>query len=87
MCVCVCVCVCARFVCLGERGRLQTTTPIPPPLPTFPSCPQVRALEDVGPLMTDDGGSLVMRKGTSRYMKRADAEPLIRQGVLDHIVH
>lgn len=45
---------------------------------------QVRVLENYGRLMTTSG-SVTLTKDMVLLLRRTDAEPLIRQGVLEHV--
>jgi GINS complex subunit 1 len=44
----------------------------------------VRVKQEIGQIFTEDG-AVTLAKGTQLNMRRADAEPLIRQGKLEHI--
>lgn len=46
---------------------------------------EVRVLEDVGEIATEEG-SVNLEKDTQHFLRRSDVEPLIRQGMLEHIV-
>lgn len=43
---------------------------------------QVRVLRDAGKVALEDGSILDLTEGKRAYLKRSEAEPLIRQGVL-----
>ncbi len=65
----------------GVEG-LDLTTDLRPPKSLYV---EVRCLEDYGEMETDDGDLVVLRKNTQHYLPRALCEPLIRQGVLEHV--
>ena len=46
---------------------------------------EVRCMQDYGELETDDGSIIVLKKNTQHFLPRTQCEPLIRQGVLQHI--
>eukprot|EP00039_Didymoeca_costata_P015117 m.252775 g.252775 ORF g.252775 m.252775 type:complete len:196 (+) comp16157_c0_seq9:149-736(+) len=45
---------------------------------------EVRCLEDVGEIMTENG-AIMLEKDTQHFLRRSDIEPLIRQGILKHV--
>eukprot|EP00045_Choanoeca_perplexa_P021599 m.6795 g.6795 ORF g.6795 m.6795 type:complete len:197 (+) comp8601_c0_seq1:61-651(+) len=45
----------------------------------------VRVLDDVGEVVTDEGDTLSLIKGTQHLLKRSDVELLIRQGRVEHV--
>jgi GINS complex subunit 1 len=59
-----------------------TTSDVPPKALKI----QVRVLRDFGQLTTLEG-KITLQKGTVHFVKRADVENLIRQGVVEHIVN
>lgn len=46
---------------------------------------QVMVLRDAGKVALDDGSALELKQGKRVYLRRQEAEPLIRQGVLQHL--
>ena len=46
---------------------------------------EVRVREDLGTLLTAAGEPVVMRRDTTHFLRREDAEPLLRAGKLDHV--
>lgn len=46
---------------------------------------EVRVLKNIGQVYTEDG-AIYLEKGTQHTMRRAEAEPYIRQGKLEHIL-
>ncbi|CAI8043621.1 DNA replication complex GINS protein PSF1 [Geodia barretti] len=46
---------------------------------------EVRCLEDYGEFEMEDGTVVLLHKNTQHYLPRSQCEPLIRQGVLEHI--
>ena len=47
---------------------------------------EVRVKSDYGEMETDDGDIIMLKKNTQHYLPRNLCEPLIRQGILEHIV-
>eukprot|EP00730_Choanoeca_flexa_P017481 TRINITY_DN8430_c0_g1_i1.p1 TRINITY_DN8430_c0_g1~~TRINITY_DN8430_c0_g1_i1.p1 ORF type:complete len:197 (+),score=40.71 TRINITY_DN8430_c0_g1_i1:79-669(+) len=45
----------------------------------------VRVMEDVGEIVTEEGDTLSLVKGTQHLLKQSDVELLIRQGRVEHI--
>ena len=76
------------------RRRLLILFPLLPPSPPFSNLPplqppkemciEVRVLADCGEVMTDQG-PVNLEKGTNHFLRRADVEGLIRQGLLQHV--
>ncbi|CAG0886911.1 unnamed protein product [Darwinula stevensoni] len=66
---------------IGRQG-LDLTQNLQPPKSLYI---EVRCLEDYGEIETDDGDFLVLRKNSTHFLPRGQAEPLIRQGILEHI--
>ncbi|XP_048738019.1 DNA replication complex GINS protein PSF1-like isoform X2 [Ostrea edulis] len=59
-----------------------------PPEVKFNMCePEVRCLMDHGEFETQDGNILLLKKNSQHFMLRSECEHLIRQGILEHIVH
>ena len=46
---------------------------------------EVRCLEDYGELELEDGTVVLLNKNTQHYLPRSQCEPLIRQGILEHV--
>jgi len=46
---------------------------------------QVMVLRDAGKVALDDGSALELKQGKRVYLRRHEAEPLIRQGLLQHL--
>jgi GINS complex subunit 1 len=46
---------------------------------------EVRALENVGDIVTDNGSTINLEAGTTHNVRRSDVEHLIRRGSLEHI--
>jgi GINS complex subunit 1 len=67
---------------LGDGAGLDITSDVNPPKSLYV---EVRCLQDYGELETDDGELIVLTKNTQHHLPRAICEPLIRQGVLQHI--
>lgn len=47
---------------------------------------EVRVLQNYGEIMTESG-VVVLQKNTTHFLPRTDVEPLIRQGILQHITN
>jgi GINS complex subunit 1 len=60
---------------------VDLTTDIAPPRDLFI---EVLVLQDCGEIVTDTGASVILSKNTTHLMRRADAEPLIKRGFLQH---
>ena len=45
----------------------------------------VRCVQDHGELETDDGTVIMLKKNTQHFLPRSQVEPLIRQGILQHV--
>ena len=67
---------------LGDGKGLDLLTDLHPPKSLFI---QVRCVQDYGELETDDGDVVLLKRNTQHYLPRALCEPLIRQGVLEHV--
>lgn len=48
---------------------------------------QVRSLVNAGKLELENGETLVLRKNSQYMLSRSQAEPLIRQGILEQVRH
>jgi GINS complex subunit 1 len=46
---------------------------------------EVRVLQDYGTIVTESGATITLKKDTRILLRRTDAEPLIRQGILEHV--
>ncbi|GAB5029706.1 dna replication complex gins protein psf1 [Nannochloropsis oceanica] len=66
---------------MGHYPLLDLTGSI---LPPKEMCIEVRVLADCGEVMTDQG-PVNLKKGTNHFLRRADVEGLIRQGLLQHV--
>ena len=44
---------------------------------------EVRVLEDVGQIVTDSGNVLELEKNTTHFMRRSEAEPFLKKGLLE----
>ena len=67
---------------LGHGSGLDLMTDTEPPKSLYV---EVRCLKDHGQLETDDGHFIELKKNTQHYLPRTLCEPLIRQGVLEHV--
>jgi GINS complex subunit 1 len=47
---------------------------------------EVRVMQQYGDIVTANGVTVRLDRGTTHYLRRLDAEPLIRQGIVKHIV-
>ncbi|VEL23416.1 unnamed protein product [Protopolystoma xenopodis] len=66
----------------GGAGCLDLTQAQYPPKALLV---EVRCLIDYGEFETEDGTVIDLSKGSQHSMIRSDAEPLIMQGILEHI--
>lgn len=48
---------------------------------------EVRCLTDQGEFETNDGAVISLKKNSQHYLLRSECEHLIRQGILEHVVH
>lgn len=69
---------------IGGEGGLDLTQDLKPPKTLYI---EVRCLMDHGEFETQDGNILLLKKNSQHFMLRSECEHLIRQGVLEHIVH
>lgn len=69
---------------ISEETALNLTDYTKPPKSLFI---EVKCLVDEGKFELDTGETLSMQKNTIHYLPRAQAEPLIRKGILEHINH
>lgn len=65
----------------GDSVELDLTADAQPPKDLYV---EVRVLADCGSVVTDSG-PVTLKPGTAHFLKRADVEPLIRQGLLEHV--
>ncbi|XP_036275296.1 DNA replication complex GINS protein PSF1 [Pipistrellus kuhlii] len=66
----------------GEEG-LDITQDMKPPKSLYI---EVRCLKDYGEFEVDDGTSVLLKKNSQHFLPRWKCEPLIRQGVLEHVL-
>ncbi|CAC5403036.1 DNA replication complex GINS protein PSF1-like [Mytilus californianus] len=69
---------------IGDHGGLDLTQDLKPPKTLFI---EVRCLMDHGEFETQDGNIILLKKNSQHFLLRSECEHLIRQGVLEHIVH
>lgn len=67
---------------VGDGSGIDLTIDQAPPKSLYI---EVRCLQDYGELETDDGTVIVLKKNTQHFLPRSQCEPLIRQGILQHI--
>ena len=65
---------------MGSLG-VDLTSDLQPPKELFV---QVRVLRDCGDIYTDDG-TVSLKAQTTHHLRRLDAEPLIRKGLVEHV--
>ena len=65
--------------------RVQVDVTAQQQLPPKELLVQVMVLKDAGKVALDDGSALELKQGKRVYLRRQEAEPLIRQGVLQHL--
>ncbi|XP_045476583.1 DNA replication complex GINS protein PSF1-like [Harmonia axyridis] len=68
---------------VGDEG-INLTLNLKPPKSLYV---EVRCLSDYGRLELNNGHILLLKKNTRHFLPRSEAEELIRQGVLEHIVN
>ncbi|XP_019715841.1 DNA replication complex GINS protein PSF1 isoform X2 [Hippocampus comes] len=69
---------------LGGGGGLDVTQDMRPPKSLYI---QVRCVKDHGELEIDDGTLVLLKKNSQHFLPRWKCEHLIRQGILEHVVH
>lgn len=67
---------------VGDGAGIDLTIDQAPPKSLYI---EVKCLQDYGELETEDGNIIVLKKNTQHFLPRTLSEPLIRQGVLQHI--
>ncbi|PNF37157.1 DNA replication complex GINS protein PSF1 [Cryptotermes secundus] len=67
---------------IGDNHGLNLTQDSKPPKSLYI---EVRCLVDYGKFELDDGESILLKKNSQHLLPRAQCEPLIRQGILQHI--
>lgn len=68
---------------IGDGKGISLTEDMRPPKSLFV---QVRCLVDYGKFELEDGETILLKKNSQHYLPRIQCEPLIRQGILQHIV-
>lgn len=66
---------------IGTSG-LDLTQHLQPPKSLYV---EVRCTEDYGDFEMDDGTVVLLTKNSQHYLLRSQCEPLIRQGILEHV--
>ncbi|XP_068085385.1 DNA replication complex GINS protein PSF1 isoform X2 [Anabrus simplex] len=69
---------------IGDNYGLNLTQDITPPKCLYI---EVRCLVDYGRFELDDGEVIVLKKNSQHLLLRSQCEALIRQGILQHVVH
>lgn len=69
---------------IGSAGGLDLTQDLKPPKTLYV---EVRCLIDHGEFETQDGNIIVLKKNSQHFLLRSECEHLIRQGILEHMVH
>ena len=46
----------------------------------------MKVVDDIGEMETEDGETISLVEGTQHLLKRSDAEVMIRQGRLEHVL-
>ncbi|XP_046558074.1 DNA replication complex GINS protein PSF1-like [Haliotis rubra] len=69
---------------IGDAGGLDLTQDLKPPKTLYV---EVRCQVDHGEFETQDGIVIVLKKNSQHFLLRSECEHLIRQGILEHIVH
>jgi len=68
---------------IGDSG-LNLTDDLKPPKYLYI---EVRCVEDYGEFETDEGDVVLLKKNSIHLLPRAQCEHLVRQGVLQHVLH
>ncbi|KAF0301796.1 DNA replication complex GINS protein PSF1 [Amphibalanus amphitrite] len=68
---------------IGETG-LNLTDDLKPPKQLYI---EVRCMEDYGEFETEDGDVMLLKKNSIHFLPRSQCQHLVRQGVLQHLVH
>ena len=68
---------------IGETG-LNLTDDLKPPKQLYI---EVRCVEDYGEFETEDGDVMLLKKNSIHFLPRSQCQHLVRQGVLQHVVH
>ncbi|VVC29162.1 Hypothetical protein CINCED_3A004451 [Cinara cedri] len=69
---------------IGPDTGLNLTQDTKPPKSLYT---EVRSLVDAGKLELESGEVLILRKNSQYMLSRSQAEPLIRQGILEQVRH
>ncbi|XP_064623126.1 DNA replication complex GINS protein PSF1-like [Lineus longissimus] len=69
---------------IGGEGGLDLTQDMKPPKSLYI---EVRCLVDHGEFETQDGNVILLKKNSQHFLLRSECENLIRQGILEHIMH
>ncbi len=67
---------------IGDGTGVDLTTDHSPPKSLYI---EVRCVQDYGEFETADGSIIVLKKNTQHFLPRSQCEPLIRQGILQHV--
>lgn len=67
---------------IGDGLGVNLTSDLKPPKSLYV---EVRCLTDYGKFELDNGEVILFKKNSQHYLPRSECEPLIRQGVLQHI--
>ncbi|XP_017863249.1 PREDICTED: DNA replication complex GINS protein PSF1-like isoform X2 [Drosophila arizonae] len=67
---------------VGDGQGIDLTGNLRPPKSLYI---EVRCVENYGKFELDDGEVVHLRKNSQHYLPRAQVEPLVRQGILQHI--
>lgn len=67
---------------IGDGLGVNLTGDLKPPKSLYV---EVRCLTDYGKFELDDGEVILFKKNSQHYLPRVECEPLIRQGILQHI--
>lgn len=67
---------------IGGGTGVDLTTDTTPPKSLYV---EVRCVKDYGEMETEDGTVVMLKKNTQHFLPRAQCEPLIRQGILQHV--
>lgn len=77
-------CLASYMRSVGGAGGLDLTQDRKPPKSLYI---EVRCVVDHGEFETQDGSCILLKKNSQHFILRSECEHLVRQGILEHIVH
>lgn len=67
---------------IGDGVGINLTDDLQPPKSLYV---EVRCISDYGKYELEDGEVILLKRNSQHYLPRGECEPLIRQGILQHI--